>query len=183
MEFDGYGLFRVGNEYTKMNPLQCARYRAERDAMKAAFPISLPPGVSAKVIDEETSEVINGSHDEGPRWDVITTEQAAPPIEQHDAALESQIMSDAPAQPAEPQERKSYRMANVKFSEALPIDKWHDLSTSFAASNPNWLTKNNLPDMNHILASAGHAGYQYITYENVAQMFTDIAKAHEAKQA
>lgn len=82
MEFDGYGLFRVGHEYTKMNPLQCARYRAERDAMKAAFPISMPAGIGAKVADEETGEIINGSHDDGPKRDVITTEPAEPPIEQ-----------------------------------------------------------------------------------------------------
>lgn len=82
MEFDGYGLFRVGSEYTKMNQLQCARYRAERDAMKAAFPISLPAGVGAKVADEETGEIINGSHDVGPQWDVITSAPDTPPIDQ-----------------------------------------------------------------------------------------------------
>jgi hypothetical protein len=60
MQFDGYGLFRRG-EATKMNPLQAVRLRAERDAMKASFPLSLSVGVAAPVsIVDETGEVIDG---------------------------------------------------------------------------------------------------------------------------
>ena len=47
-EFDGYGLARVDDKST-MNRLQLARLRAERDALKSAFPLDLTPGVDVGV--------------------------------------------------------------------------------------------------------------------------------------
>lgn len=43
--FIGIGVFRNG-EHTKMNPLQCCRKRAEADALKLAFDIPLPFGIT-----------------------------------------------------------------------------------------------------------------------------------------
>lgn len=76
-------------------------------------------------------------------------------------------------------ERPSYRMAQVKFNGMTP-DQWHARCHDFAADNDNW-QKDGRPDMNNILASAGHAGYQTITSENVERMFIDIVAAHAAK--
>lgn len=73
IEFDGYGLYRDG-EYTKMNPLFAARLRAERDAMKAAFPISAPAGIDLKYGDENGEE-INGYH--GTDWEQIKDDSAS----------------------------------------------------------------------------------------------------------
>lgn len=188
MEFDGYGLFRTGHEFTKMNPLQCARYRAERDAMKAAFPISLPVGVGAKVADEETGEIINGTHDDGPKWEPVTTAPDAPPIDQKSTAgqddqdaLEAQIMSDIPAPQPEPEQpRQSYRMAHVKFNGMTTSD-WHARCEKFAEAHPNWRKDDGKPDMNHILASIGHAGYETVTAANVESALIDIVRLHEQK--
>jgi hypothetical protein len=47
-EFDGYGLARA-DEKSTMNRLQLARLRAERDALKSAFPLDLTPGVDVGV--------------------------------------------------------------------------------------------------------------------------------------
>lgn len=69
-EFDGYGVARP-DEMSKMNKFQLARLRAERDAMKAAFPISAPIGVTLSAVDDN-GEVINGEHE--PDWEVIEKE-------------------------------------------------------------------------------------------------------------
>ena len=59
-EFDGYGIAKQTDQ-SKMNKFQLARLRAERDAMKAAFPISSPFGVVVKAVDDDGDE-INGDH-------------------------------------------------------------------------------------------------------------------------
>lgn len=60
-EYDGYGIARP-DEQSKMNKFQLARLRAERDAMKAAFPISTPFNVSVQVASDD-DEIINGEHE------------------------------------------------------------------------------------------------------------------------
>lgn len=60
-EYDGYGIARP-DEKSKMNKFQLARLRAERDAMKAAFPISTPFNVSVQVADDD-DQIINGEHE------------------------------------------------------------------------------------------------------------------------
>jgi hypothetical protein len=69
-EFDGYGMASPA-EFSKMNKFQLARLRAERDAMKAAFPISAPMGVTLTAVDDE-GQAINGDH--GQQWEVIEKE-------------------------------------------------------------------------------------------------------------
>lgn len=61
-----------------MNPLQCVRFRAERDAMKAAFPISLKvnPSTPVGVMDEDSGEVVDGAVSESE----TPGEKAAPPV-------------------------------------------------------------------------------------------------------
>jgi len=69
-EYDGYGMASPA-EFSKMNKFQLARLRAERDAMKAAFPISAPIGVTLSAVDDE-GQVINGDH--GPDWTIVESE-------------------------------------------------------------------------------------------------------------
>jgi hypothetical protein len=179
-EYDGFGIFKA-NEKSKMNPLQCVRLRAERDALKGAFPIGFGGGAVKIGVADDSGEEINGDIDHGQKWDVVTSgaddEETTPPYA-------DEVVSTVPQpEPEAPSERKSYRMAHVKFNGMSTAD-WHERATSFAESNPNWLLKGTRqPDMNHILASAGHAGYEYITGDNVAQMFADIVAAHAAKSA
>lgn len=77
MEFDGFGIFKAG-EKSKMNPLQCVRLRAERDALKGAFPISFGGGAVKIGVADDSGEEINGDIDHGHKWDVITAEQETP---------------------------------------------------------------------------------------------------------
>lgn len=96
-----------------------------------------------------------------------------------DAELEEQIMSDAPApQPEQP--RQSYRMAHVKFNGMTTSD-WHARCEKFAEEHPNWRKDDGKPDMNHILASIGHAGYETVTSVNVETALIDIVRLHEQK--
>lgn len=121
--------------------------------------------------------------------EVITSEQgnASSPIIQvtseHDAELEEQIMSDSPAPVTEPKAdvpRKSFRIASVKFN-GMSADQWHAVADGFANANPNW-QKNGHADMQHILVSAGNAGYEIINGDNIDAVFAAIVAAHEAKQ-
>lgn len=110
MEFDGYGLFRQG-EPSKMNPLQCVRLRAERDALKGAFPIGFGGGAVKIGVADDAGEEINGEVTHGPTWDVITTEPTDPPIEQvtepdaidqlSDATERNAVTNEPASQPAE----------------------------------------------------------------------------------
>lgn len=77
--------------------------------------------------------------------------------------------------------RKTYKIASVQFTDGLTFDNWHTYCEQFADEFENWRAKDGRPDMMHILASAGRAGYEHITGENVSKMFADIVKAHEAK--
>lgn len=131
-------------------------------------PIYTPDELGADV--DEEGEVV------GPKWDVITNEPAGD--EETTAPYADEVVSTVP-QP-EPEERKSYRIASVKFNGLKP-DAWHTLCAAFANENQNWQNKLGKPDMNHILASAGHAGYQFITSENVSSVFIDIVRLHEQK--
>lgn len=196
MEFDGYGLFKTGHEFTKMNPLQCVRNRAERDAMKAAFPISLPVGVHVHVADEETGEIINGSPDDGPKWETVTTEPAEPPIEQHDtldeltqragrdavsnapasardAELEAQIMSDAPAPtaPQKPTQPKPVKKCSIK----TPLFASR-LMPALAEKTKYYNDGKDAPQPYHVLSSAAKCGYSEITADNVEMVLNDLVQ-------
>jgi hypothetical protein len=76
--------------------------------------------------------------------------------------------------------KQTYRMSKVKFNGMTP-EQWHALCDKLAADFPNWQNKQGQPDMNHILASAGQAGYEYITSENVDDVLTTIIGNHAAK--
>lgn len=199
-EYDGFGVFRQG-EPSKMNPLQCVRLRAERDALKGAFPIGFGGGSVKIGVADDTGEEINGEVPHGPKWDIITT--GKPPIEQlqkidevkamnigqpvdtamrdpeEDEIFGSPATQEAPASASQTVERKAFRIASVKFN-GMTADQWHALADKFAADNPNW-QKNGKPDMQHILVSAGKAGYADITSENIDEVFAAIVAAHEGK--
>ncbi len=105
IEFDGFGIFRA-DERSKMNPLQCVRLRAERDALKGAFPIGFGNGTTIKIgVADDSGNEINGEIDHGPKWDVISTEPAEPPIEQNDAPAPEPERKPEPAtvKPTQPQ--------------------------------------------------------------------------------
>jgi hypothetical protein len=78
------------------------------------------------------------------------------------------------------QPAQTYRMSKVKFDGMTP-DQWHALADKFCADNPNWQNKQGQSDMNHVLASAGKAGYEYITANNVDDVFAAIISKHAAK--
>lgn len=212
-EFDGYGVARP-DEMSKMNKFQLARLRAERDAMKAAFPISSPIGVSLKMVDDDENP-INGEH--GPEWDVIEKETlTGAPLQEQLAKNRLALHGDdsdlvtgykpifepiaiTPADPEEiaafgptpaakaeapepvvqPKAFKQFKIASVKFDGMTPA-QWHALADKFAADNPNW-QKAGKTDMQHILISAGNAGYADITADNIDKVFSAILEAHKAK--
>lgn len=107
--------------------------------------------------------------------------------DEDDEAIEEQVIdgevtegTPAPTAPSEsPQPRKTYRMAHPVFN-GMTIDQWHERCAQFAAKHDNWL-KDGKPDMNHILASAGHAGFDAITGSNIDEVFAEIVAAHEQK--
>lgn len=201
MEFDGYGLFRTGHEFSKMNPLQCVRNRAERDAMKAAFPISLPIGVSVRVADEETGEVINGtSH--GVEWqEPIATQQDAEIIEQESSvsaeslarveARRRELCGDddtldqlsevaerdavtnapAPTAPPEPTQPKPVKKCSIK----TPLFASR-LIPALAEKTKYYNDGKDAPQPYHVLGSAAKCGYSEITAENVEAVLNDLVQ-------
>lgn len=90
MEFDGYGVFRK-DESSKMNPLQCVRLRAERDALKAAFPIGFGGGAVKIGIADDHGDEING--DVSHEWELVGS---AP--ESHDAQPDA-VSNEPPTEP------------------------------------------------------------------------------------
>ena len=193
-EFDGYGIASPA-EFSKMNKFQLARLRAERDAMKAAFPISAPIGVALSAVDDE-GQPINGDH--GPDWTIVESEPlTGAPLQDQLSKNKATLGRDdsdlttgytpvfepidiQPSAPAPEQPAQTYRMSKVKFDGMTP-DQWHALCGKLAADFPNWQNKQGQPDMNHILASAGQAGYEYITASNVDDVLTTIIGNHAAK--
>lgn len=205
-EFDGFGIFKQG-EKSKMNPLQCVRLRAERDALKGAFPIGFGGGAIKVGVADDSGEEINGEIDHGPKWDVITTDQREASLARVEArrqelcgdddtldeltkSAERDAVTNDPTAPPEPQapsapkpepkERKSYRMARPVFDNDMNPEKWHIKANAFCSVYPNW-QKDGKPDLNHVLASAGHAGYETITAANIDEVFAAIVATHEAQ--
>jgi len=126
-------------------------------------PVYTPDELGA-VVDGETGEVIS----EGPKW-------TEPVVKQNETVTPPAVVvtkeSDKPTQ--------TYRMSKVSFNGMTP-DQWHALCDKFSADNANW-QKDGKPDMNHILASAGQAGYEYITGDNYEDVFDAIVGNHAAK--
>jgi hypothetical protein len=181
MEFDGFGIFRAG-ESSKMNPLQCVRLRAERDALKSAFPIGFGGGAIKIGVADDAGEEINGeSH--GVVWsEPVATQEDMPQVETVEA--ESVAVTEqmpVPEPPAPVKSRPSFKKASVKFNGMTPED-WHGKIDAFAAQHQNW-QKAGRTDPDHILISAAHAGYECVTGENIDQVLADIVMAHEKKGA
>jgi len=140
-------------------------------------PVYTPEELGA-VVDGETGEVIS----EGPKWTAPVVKSAETVTDEatgYQPVFEPIPIPDAPA-PEQP--AQTYRMSKVKFDGMTP-DQWHALCGKLAADFPNWQNKQGQPDMNHILASAGQAGYEYITAANVDDVLTTIIGNHAAKQA
>jgi hypothetical protein len=76
-------------------------------------------------------------------------------------------------------EKKTFNMAHLVFDVMTP-DQWHTKAAQFCHDNPNWL-KDGKPDLNHVLASAGQAGYETITADNIADVFDTIVGLHAQK--
>ena len=182
MEFDGYGIFHA-DESSKMNPLQCVRLRAERDALKGAFPIGFGGGAVKIGVADDTGEEINGDYQHDPEWtEPIATEEtidAEVTIIDQELSKPEQIPEPKPTPKASTPNPVKVKIATVKFN-GMSYDNWHERALEFAKQHTNW-QKNGAADMNHILASAAHAGYAEITGANVDAVFSAIVAAHEAK--
>jgi hypothetical protein len=85
----------------------------------------------------------------------------------------------ATPQPAKPQK---FNMAHLVFDVMTP-NEWHEQAEKFCLENPNWQKQDGKPDLNHVLASAGAAGYETITAENINDVFDAIVGLHAAKAA
>ena len=182
MEFDGYGIFRKG-ERTRMNPLQCVRIRAERDAMKAAFPITLHvPGGRVSIVDE-SGDVINGDVEHVPSLAALSDYESTPDLSDQPApepeARPNAELIPAPATasvpaPA-PQPAKPRKLAKVAGSADRPFrtaaDEWAQRYTRYAGRDGH-------ADYNHILAAALAEGYAEITVENIVAALKQVGQRH-----
>jgi hypothetical protein len=180
MEFDGYGLFRKG-EWTKMNPLQCVRLRAERDAMKAAFPIALHvPGGRVSIVDE-SGEIINGDVEHGPNLAALSDYEATPdlsdqPTPEPDARPNAEsVTTPTPTPEPQPQPTKPRKLAKVTGS----ADKaFRAAADDWAQRYPRYAGKEGRADYNHILAAAAAEGYAEVTIENIRAVLDQVAQRH-----
>lgn len=75
---------------------------------------------------------------------------------------------------------QTFRMARLVFDVMTP-NEWHERADEFCLKNKNWQKPDGKPDLNHVLASAGQAGYEVINADNINEMFDDIVTMHEAK--
>jgi hypothetical protein len=96
-------------------------------------------------------------------------------------ALRVRMKAPKVAQPkAQPAEKKMFNMARLVFDVMTP-NEWHEQAAQFCLDNPNWLTPGGKPDLNHVLASAGNAGYEAITSDNIKDVFDAIVGLHAQK--
>lgn len=187
MEFDGFGIFKAG-EKSKMNPLQCVRLRAERDALKGAFPIGFGGGAVKIGVADDTGEEINGDLHHGPAWDVIVSEtqdEHAP--EPEPEAVEGELIPPTEevkhTEPEAPKDKSTTRKASVKQA-TLRCDfaLFGVLGDKFAKSHPRYATKDGTLDRFHFLKAAGAEGYDLITDENMEAVFNQVAQRHAIEE-
>jgi len=120
MNFDGYGIFRTGKERTKMNPLQCVRTRAERDAMKSAFPLGLSGGMMGapvRVVDEGTGEIIDGGFSPTDQPVEPVADSFPAPTEQVPEESETTTPTDENARPYSPDVLKAKLSTHAEVFE------------------------------------------------------------------
>lgn len=132
-------------------------------------PIYTPEELGAEVDAE--GEVIS----DGPKWEPVTVAQnevPASPEATTEPKPEPEHKAEAP---------RKFRIASVKFNGMSALE-WHNRCDDFAKQHTNWQSKG-IADMQHILISAGNAGYDVINGENIDAVFAAIVAAHEAKQA
>ncbi len=168
VEFDGYGIYRQG-ERTKMNPLQCVRYRAERDAMKAAFPISLNvSGVKVNIVDDN-GEIIDGDMDHGPFQG--PPQHDDPPIE---------VISPDPEQTAPDENQADHEPQGLIGKSAAVKGGAHkafrDAADSFAERHPRYRLPDGATDYHRILEMAASEGYKEVTSDNLGTVFEQVAQ-------
>lgn len=176
MEFDGYGIFRQG-ESSKMNPLQCVRLRAERDALKGAFPIGFGGGAVKIAVADDSGEEINGDIQHGPKWDVITTEPAQPPIEQVKAEpdtldeLTETVQRDAVTNaPAPEQHKTAAKKCTIKTAN------WAAMLARLQAKTTFYNGKDGAINGYHATGAAAKCGYSEVTDDNLEHVFNDLVQ-------
>lgn len=116
-------------------------------------------------LEDEAEEELTGEFSEPEATAEHETENAPKPEPEHKA--------EAP---------RKFRMAHPVFN-GMTIDQWHSKADKFCSEHVNWQSKDGRPDLNHVLASAGQAGFETITGTNIDAVFAAIVAAHEAKHA
>lgn len=178
-EYDGYGIFKQG-ESSKMNPLQCVRLRAERDALKGAFPIGFGGGEIKVGVADDSGEEINGDVSHGPKWDVIMTDPSTPPIEQRDTIDEltqsagRDAVSNAPAQAVQP-ETTQPKPTVKKCSIKTPLFASR-LIPALAEKTKYYNGGKDAPQPYHVLDNAAKCGYSEISADNIEAVLNDLVQ-------
>lgn len=180
-EYDGYGIFKA-DERSKMNPLQCVRLRAERDALKGAFPIGFGGGAIKVGVADDSGEEINGEIDHSPKWDVITSEPVTPPVEQVTTTPDTldqltetakrDAVTNAPA-PANNGVKKCSIKTPMFASRLIP---------ALGAKTKYYNDGKDAPQPYHVLGSAAKCGYSEITADNIEAVLNDLVQ-HAIEQA
>jgi hypothetical protein len=165
-EYDGFGIFKA-NEKSKMNPLQCVRLRAERDALKGAFPIGFGGGAVKIGVADDTGEEINGDIDHGPKWDVVTggagDEETTPP---YAGEVVSTVPQPEPEEPAPVAPAKKCSIKTPLFASRL--------MPALAEKTTYYNDGKDAPQPYHVLGSAAKCGYSEITADNVETVLQDL---------
>jgi hypothetical protein len=181
MEFDGYGVFKTG-EFSKMNPLQCVRNRAERDAMKAAFPITLHvPGGKVTIVDD-AGEIINGEvvRSATPMPQAGEDMQQHPSIEdeiaQTSPAIEAETATAGPAPTATPHKPRPAALIAANVAR-----RWNDTVAFLASEIEFYRYPNGEPNRYRIVLSAGQMGYSEINGDNLDSVLQDL-RQHATEQ-
>lgn len=108
----------------------------------------------------------------------LTGEFAEPEAPDETDAPLSDVPKPEPEHKAEAP-KKQFKRASLKFN-GMTIEQWHLQADLFATHNPHW-QKNGQTDLDHITISAGYAGFEYISGDNIDAVFAAIVAAHEAK--
>lgn len=186
VEFDGYGLYKKG-ERTKMNPLTCVRYRAERDAMKGAFPIAFgggggPMNVSVVGEDGEAWEP------EPPKIQAPLTYGAAPaPVATVDATqnagrAEPTLSDGASAGGGAGSGGAAGNGVNAGSVGRRPaqikcnLDEWKRQCRELAQKFDHYRNGGGLPDMNRIQFTLPAIGFPLITPDKLEPAFEALAE-------
>jgi hypothetical protein len=199
----GTGIFTPG-EKTRMEPDQCARKRAEADALKRRFDVPFglavgdsdadPPAfagdwtVEAQAETEETQAEDPGQHarDKALLFGEDSAAEPTEPPSTNAPVARVRPASDAIAAPPKhkpgngrPMGRPPLALLRGKVSA-----KFEKMAAEHAKAFPAYRHKSGQPDLNHILASAVVEGFPTITPDNVEVVFDRLTRrALEARKA